>query len=182
MNAEEMKSAWNQANQPEKKITIIQSMTSGRNHPVLSGIRKQMIIEALAFAVFLFVYNDFFDGEKKPVYANLLLGAAGVIAILHNIFLYRIAGKPTAGETMIESISAKVSAVKLQGYISVVSRATWAACLLVFFTSGIAFTTSKALLLGACILCILVQFAVLARIWYNRTRALKETLFMLRAE
>ncbi|WP_261387669.1 hypothetical protein [Chitinophaga pinensis] len=31
-------------------------------------MRRQLLMETIAFILFLIVYYDFFDGDKKPVY------------------------------------------------------------------------------------------------------------------
>ena len=88
MEQDALKSAWQSMDANRKTNTELSTMMRESSHPVLKQIRKQLILETIAFTALLFVYYDFFDGDRKPFYANMLLVMAMLFVIAHNIMGY----------------------------------------------------------------------------------------------
>ena len=148
MEQDPLKSAWKRINTEQKSNTDITSMLLEKKHPVLKGIRKQLVIETVAFTAFLFIYFDFFDGDRKPFYANILLVAAMLFSIIHNIIVYLLAKRPVKGNNIKRLLERHLLKLKLHAALSVAARIMAAVCLLLFFTSVIKFNTRKYLLLA----------------------------------
>lgn len=176
MEQDALKSAWQDMVTEPQNNNHLKSMMRETTHPVLKRMRKQLIIETIAFTIFLFVYYDFFDGNRKPLYANVLLVAAMLLVILHNIITYLLTRGRNKGNTIKQSLEAYLVKMKVHAAVSVVSRVLMAGCLLLFFTSVIAFNSNKYWILAAIILVFVIQIALLARIWRNRIRGMKRTI------
>ncbi len=70
MELDALQSIWQHSDQAPKTTTEIKTMMLERTHPVLKRIRRQLIIESIAFAFFLVTYYNFFDGDKKHFHAK----------------------------------------------------------------------------------------------------------------
>jgi cation transport ATPase len=173
MEQDNLRSAWQGMATTPKTNAEIKNMMQENGHPVLKGIRKQLIIEIIAFTALLFVYYDIFDGDQKPLYANVLLVLALLFLITHNIFGYVLTKWPVKGTTIKQSLMDQLSKIKTYAVVSVAGRALASGCLLIFFTAVITFNAGKVWMLTAIILVFIVQIGLLARIWMKRIRKMK---------
>lgn len=89
---------------PNKNNEELRKMLQENRHPVLKGIRLQMIIETTAWTIFLFVYYDMFDGHRKPLYLNALLVTAVLLLLLHSITGYLSAKNLVSGNNLKQSL------------------------------------------------------------------------------
>jgi len=176
MEQDILKAAWQEQGGSGKSNSALQQMLHEGKHPLLKRIRRQMVLEALAFTAFLCVYYNAFDGDRKPLGANILLVAAMLLAIGHNIINYWLTKQHGGGNNLQQSLYGQLSRMKLHAVLSVGSRVLVAACLLLFFASVITFTVTKYWLLAAVVVIFLVQMVILARIWTTRVRQLQDTI------
>lgn len=176
MEQDPLKSAWQGISPKAKSNTELQRMLKEGTHPLLKGIRKQMIIETAAYIAFLCIYYNAFDGNRKPLGMNALLVAAMLLAIGHNILNYRFTKRRIQGENLQQSLNGQLSQMKLHAIVSITSRVLMAACLLGFFTAVINFNAGKYWLLAGVIAVYIVQMALLSRIWLGRIRQMKDTI------
>lgn len=173
MEPDALRSAWRAADTAQKNNTELLSMLREGQHPVLKHIRRQLIIETFAFTVFLFLYYNLFDGDKKPLYANLFIAGGMLLVIIHNILGYAFTKRSIIGNNMKQSLEHYLTALKKHAIISIMCRALMVGCLLLFFTSVISFNAIKYWSLLAIVLMLLVQLMVLWSIWLKRIRKLK---------
>jgi len=176
MEQQFFKSAWQDDNSASKSNAELKAMMQEKRHPVLKRIRRQLIIETIGFTAFLLVYYDFFDGDRKPLFANVLLLAAVLLAIVHNVIGYMLTKRRIEGDNIKQSLEAHLSRMKLYAFASVASRVLTAACVLTFFASVITFTTQKYWILAGTIAVFIVQVMLLSGIWAGRIRHMKGTL------
>lgn len=176
MEGDALQSAWQQMTASQRTNTELQAMMKENTHPVLKRIRKQLIIETIAFTAFLFVYYDFFDGDRKPVYANVLLVSAMLLVILHNIPGYMMARQTINSDNIKQSLQVQLKKMRTYAALSIAARVLTSACLLLFFTSVITFTTQKSWLLAVLIAVMVVQLGWLAVIWLKRIRQMRTTI------
>lgn len=176
MERDTLIAAWQAADATSKNNAELISMLQEGQHPVLKHIRKQLIIEIIAFSIFLFVYYDFFDGDQKPLYANLLIVGAMILVIIHNILGYIFTRRSFKGNNIKQSLEGHLVSLKKHAAISVTCRTLMAGCLLLFFTSVINFTASKYWALIAIVLIFLIQLIVLWSLWQKRIRKLGGTI------
>jgi len=176
MELDTLQAAW-QNNDPKPRTNSeLRSMMHERTHPVLKRIRRQLIIESIAFTFFLLAYYNLFDGDQKPFYVNGLLVAAMLFVLVHNLAGYKLAKAGITGNDIKEALSKQLSKLKLYALVSVLSRVLVAGCLLFFFTSIITFTAEKYWLLVAILLIFVIQVVFLSRIWLNRMRQIKKAM------
>ncbi|HUP12285.1 MAG TPA: hypothetical protein VM187_08745, partial [Niastella sp.] len=135
MERDALISAWHGAGATAKNNVELTAMLRDGQHPVLKHIRRQLIIETIAFTVFLFLYHDFFDGDRKPLYASLLIAGAMMSVIIHNILSYVFTKRSFEGNNLKQSLEQYLHVLKKHAIISIMCRALMAGCLLLFFTS-----------------------------------------------
>lgn len=130
---EDLFAAWNEVNTTS---VVHAGLLRERQHPVLKQIRKQMVIELVGFALFLIVYYDFFDGDRKPVYANVLLVVAmlGVMAV--NVVGYVLAKQGVIGENLRDALKKQVEKMKVYAIVAVIARGLMMGSFVLFFNAG----------------------------------------------
>jgi hypothetical protein len=173
MEQDALRSAWSAANTTAKNNNELIAMLRDGQHPVLKHIRRQLIIESIAFTIFLSLYYNLFDGDRKPLYANLLIAGSMLLVIIHNILGYVFTKRSITGNTIKQSLEHHLVTLKKHAVLSIMCRALMAGCLLAFFASVISFNTSKYWALAAIVAIFLVQLIALWGIWLKRIRKLK---------
>lgn len=176
MENDALKSAWQAIPTPRKSDAELKSALREGVHPVLKGIRRQLVIEAVAFAVFLSVYYDFFDGDRKPLYANIMLVGAMLFVIAHNIAGYLFARQRVGADSIRQSLEGRLARMKAYAAASIAARVLAGACLCLFFTSVIEFDASRYGLLAVVITVFAVQVAALSGLWRRRIRRMQEVI------
>jgi len=172
MKIDELKTAWNEIETPAKSAEEIKLMLQENRHPVLKGIRKQVIIELIGWSVFLACYYSMFDGGNKPLWMNVLLVVCVLFPLIHNLMSYGFTKYLIKGDTIRESVNNYLSNVKIYAGVSVISRALFASGLLLFLTYGIKFNEAKYFSLGVIVLLFLVQLGLLVNLWIKRLNKL----------
>jgi hypothetical protein len=176
MDQKDLISAWQAVDAAPKKNTELNSIIQQRRQRVFKRMRKQLLIETLTFIVFLFVYYDFFDGDRKPIYTNMLIIVSMLLVIALNITGYMLAKRSMRGDNIKQSLNEYLSKVKLYAVLSVAGRALMAGCLLLFFTSVIKFNANKYWILAGIIAILVVQLIALSGMWLKRIGQLKGSI------
>lgn len=173
MQNDPLKSMWNDLGNTPKDQQALKTMLAA---PGIRKMRRQLLLETIAFILFLIVYYDFFDGDRKPVYANIALVGASLFAIIHSILGYQLATKVLHTDTIKQSLKKSLLRLRRYAVISVSSRIIAAACLLLFFTSVISFTNHKYLFLLIILAVFTVQIILLRNVWKKRINKLENDL------
>lgn len=176
MELNELKSTWNTIETPAISTTEIQSMLSENKHPILKDIRKQLTIEIIGWSIFLVCYYTMFDGNKKPIWINTLVILSILLPLTHNFMGYRFAKYLVQGTNIYDSLKNYLSKVKVYAIISIISRQIYLMGLLLFFTYGLSFNTSKYISLTIIGLAFLIQLVIICRIWAKRLKSLENSL------
>ncbi|HLP36384.1 hypothetical protein [Lacibacter sp.] len=167
MELNELKSGWQNAGGNYRTEADLERMTNINQHPTLKRIRIKMIIETVVLSFFLFVYYDWFDGDKKPLYANLLLFTGALLYILNDVIGYITLAKPVMKENLRSSVQHLLQKVKRLSMLSLVVSFFYSVCMLTFFLSVITFTKEKSFILLGMIL-VLVQLTHISyKVWRN---------------
>jgi hypothetical protein len=172
MELDELRSAWGSVNAPAKSNEELQLMLKENKHPVLKGIRRQLIIELTCWLAFIACYYTMFDGDRKPIFLNLILIACVMFLVVHNLMGYYFSKYLVNGSSIKLSIQNYLSKVKWYASVSVFARFLYAAGLLLFFTYGIHFSRGKYNLLGVAIAVFAVNLFWLYRLWARRVKQL----------
>src|SRR5436189_4576238 len=103
MELEDLKSEYQNAGKASLSKENIQKMIVENNHRVLKGIKIQLLIETVLWAIFLSVYYNIFDGHLKSPLWNALLVVSVIFILAHNVLGFQIMGNPINGEAILES-------------------------------------------------------------------------------
>ncbi|GAA4437364.1 hypothetical protein GCM10023091_16470 [Ravibacter arvi] len=176
MENDPLKSAWHNIATPQKNDAELTSILKESAHPVLKEIRRQLLFETVAFSLFLLVYYDFFDGDRKPLYANLLLVGVLLLVIGHNVAGYLIARRGITGSNIRQALTNRLSGMKTYAFVSVTLRVLSAAGLWFFFISVMDLDAHRYGLLALGMVIVSVQVFFLSRIWAGRIKRMKEAI------
>jgi len=174
MELNDLKSSWQNAGGHFKGKTELADMTRITHHPSLKKIRRKLIAETIFLLFFLFIYYDWFDGDQKPLYANLVLVIGLLLYIANDIIGYISVAKPIHGSNLKLSISSYFSGIKRLAVFSLTFSLLYSICLIVFFTSVIHFTREKRLLLVALAILLFQLIFWSFRVWNRRIKSLVE--------
>ena len=174
MELEDLKSDWQNGLIAEKSEDDLQKMTRITNHPTLKRIRTKLIIETICFVLFLLAYYDWFDGDKKPFYANAFLVVSLLFFIANDVVGYFSIEKRIEGSNLKTSLEKYLSKIKQLSTLSLMCTFLYSISILVFFTSVIHFTREKSfILVGISIIFIQLMFWS-QRIWTRWIKKLEQ--------
>ena len=172
-----LKEAWKGAGNNTKSTADLKEMLKGNKHPVLRKIKRQMIIEIVMFSIFGLIYYDAFDGDKKPLYANVLLVASLLLVIFHNLIGYFNTKNSVKGNNLRVSLERYEHQLKTFAVLSITSRIICNAGLAIFFTSMIEVRLWPLLILLGLLA---LQMIIVARMWRKRIQAIDTTVGSLK--
>jgi hypothetical protein len=178
MDLEDLKSDYKKSRVENLKTTeSLSKMKKSENHPVLKGIKKQLIFESIIWIVLLVVYYDFFDGQQKSILWNLLLVISILLLLSHNVLGYILVKNPIFGENIKESLQKYLTKIKSYSYISIASRVFAVTIFLGFLTSNAEWGINKTLLfMGLFLATITSQIYLLRKVWNKRIHSIENTI------
>lgn len=174
MELNDLKSGWQNASGAFKSEADLQKMTQITRHPSLKKIRTKLIVETIGLIFFLFVYYDWFDGDKRPFYVNLLLVGSLLLYISNDVIGYVSIARPIRGINLKLSIQNYLMRVKRLSFFSLIISLLYSVSIIVFFTSVINFTKEKRLILAGIIIVLFQMFFLSLKIWTKRINKLKQ--------
>jgi hypothetical protein len=174
MELNDLKSGWQNAGGALKSEVDLQKMTRITHHPSLKKIRIKLIMETIGLVFFLFIYYDWFDGDKKPFYVNLLLVSSLLLYISNDVIGYISIARPIRGINLKLSIQNYLTRLKRLSFFSLITSLLYSVSIIVFFTSVINFTKEKRLLLAGIIIVLFQMFLLSFKIWTKRINKLKQ--------
>ncbi len=174
MELNELKSGWKNAGGYLRTEEELGRMTKMVNHPVIKRIKTKLLIQIVVLLAFLFVYYDWFDGDKKPLYANLVLVTGLVLYLLNDIVGYVYLTKPVGEGNLKQSVQDYLTSVKRLSFLSLIVTVVYSSSIIVFFTSTILFTKEKALLLVFSVVIVLQLIMLSSKLWSRWIRKLHQ--------
>lgn len=174
MNIDELKNDW-QNFQPENTGMKEQPMLKKGNNQ-LNAIRLRLAVEMVSYALFLAVYYTMFDGDKKPLYANLLLVGSFFMVIVHSLTGYLAAKNIISGENILQSMTKFHKKLKGYAMISLLTRTVSLICLLIFFVSSVELNTKKNWILVSLVLLVATQAYINNKIWSDRIKKIGDCI------
>ena len=118
MELDEFKSGWRNAGNRIKSQEDLEKMTKLVNHPVIKRIKTRLAIQIVVLLLFLLVYYDWFDGDQKPLYANLALVTGLVLYVLNDVAGYLSLMKPVGESNLRQSVWDYLMRVKRLSFFS----------------------------------------------------------------
>ncbi|KDN54018.1 hypothetical protein [Flavobacterium seoulense] len=176
MELDDLKSDWNKVQPNLKTDEAMLLLLQENKHPVLKSIRKQIGIEITAWLVFLLSYYWLFDGAKKPFWINLILVISLGFPIFHSFYGYHFNKYLSDGANVKKALEQVYYRLKKYAVVSVISRVGFICGLLVFFSYGIQFTTTKYYSLAVICFVFLIQLWVLYLIWNQRLKRIRQAI------
>ena len=176
MELNDLKSTWRSAGDTSKSELDLQRMTKISNHPSLKKIRAKLLMEFICLTIFLIIYKDWFDGDKKPLYANVLLLSGLLLYILNDVIGYISILKPIRGTNLKISIQNYFIRIKRLFVCSLILSGVYGISLILFFTSVVNFNREKYFILTGIIATLLLMTYFSLRIWTNWIRSLKQKI------
>ncbi len=178
MDLDDLKSDYqNMENEGSKSLEDFRKMKKPGRHPILKGIRRQLIFESTAWIFIVIVYYDFFDGHLKSVLWNILLVVSIALVLIHNILGYRIVKTPIRSHNLKDSLGSYLTRIKKYARVSIASRILAVSIFMGFLTS-----TSNAagntyyMVVGGFVLLIMIQYYLLHHIWQKRVKHIKNSI------
>ncbi|QRR01475.1 hypothetical protein [Dyadobacter sandarakinus] len=176
MNIDELKNDWKNL-QPDNTGMKEQSMLkNGKGNSQLNAIRLRLAIEMVSYVLFLAVYYTMFDGDKKPLYANLLLVGSFLMVIIHSLTGYLAAKNIISGKNILQSMSRYHKKLKGYAMVSLLTRTVSLICLLIFFVSSIELNTTKSWMLVGLVLLVATQAYINYNIWSARIKKIGDCI------
>lgn len=179
MENDDLKSLWKEIKTPEKDANQLSKMMKAKNHPVLKSIKRQAIVEFLAFVIFLFCYYTMFDGNKKPLLINLILVFAVAFNMLNHLKIYRLQQNFRGGSNLLNDVSSFAEKLKTSQIQTIMSKVILAIGMILFFTDGIELNEKKWYAIAFIVVVFILQLLLLNKIWQKRVREIKLTIIEL---
>jgi len=176
MELSDLKSDWHNAGVTMKSEGDLLKMTRINNHPTLKKIRSKLIIETFCFILFLSIYYDWFDGDKKPMYANALLVSSLLLFIANDMIGYFSIVKKFSGRDIKNSLEIYLARIKRLSIYSMICIVLYSFSILLFFTSVIHFTKEKSFILLSFVILLFQMLFWSQRIWNKWIKSLQQQL------
>jgi len=176
MELQNLKESWQKAGEAFRSEADLQKMTRITHHPSIKKIRTKLIIETIGLVLLLFVYYDWFDGNKKPFSANVLLVSSLLLYILTDVIGYISIISPVRGINLKLSLQNYLVLIKRLSVLSLMVSFVYAISIIIFFTSIINFTKEKKLIL---LFFTVILFQIIFwshRIWSKWIKKLKQQI------
>lgn len=174
MELNELKSGWQNAGKAFKSEADLHRMTRIVNHPSLKKIRTKLIIETIMLVFVLFIYYDWFDGDKKPFYANAALVVSLLLYIVNDVIGYISITRPVLENNLRLSIQNYLRRIKRLSIFSLIITCLYSISIIIFFTSTIIFTKEKSLMLIFGTVVVIQIILLSSRIWAKWIKNLKQ--------
>jgi hypothetical protein len=172
----ELKSKWQNAGNDLKNETDLLSMTKITSHPTLKKIRMKLITETIFLLIFLVIYYDWFDGDKKSISTNIFLIVSVLSYIFNDIIYYISIEKLISGSNIKNSIQNYLSRIRRLSIFSIGFSFMYGISLIVFFASVISFTREKSFILLGLIIILFQLMFWSNRVWTKRINSLNQHL------
>src|SRR5690554_6106105 len=107
MELHELKNLWKSDGTPHKTQEEIAVLMHAKSHPVFRSVRRQIIVEALAWAAFLLFGYSAFDANTKPLWVGLMLALPVVATLTHHLIgFFWMVSAPAESIPLCESLRA----------------------------------------------------------------------------
>lgn len=179
MELDELRNDWKAIHSSEIELSQLKNMLNEKSHPVLSGARKQLMIELLGWLAFLVLCFTGLDAQQKPLLTNMILVTSIIMPALFNVYGHQLTKDLIAGPDIRSSMLSRIMLLRRFVTGTVVFRLMLIAGVGYFLISTIHLNERKLILLGATSLILIFQLYLLVRIWNKRITKLTDTLTQL---
>jgi len=178
MDINDLRAEWQNAGGGLVNEEKLRLMTKISQHPTLKKLRIKLILETVFLTILLFVYYDGFDGDKKPLYANVLLVLSILLYITNNVVGFLYIKNPVRANNISLSVQNHIIVLKRMSVFSLLSSVIYAVTLLFYFSVSIKFTSLKYVLVIILILSFAAVFYFSYKKWKNKIDHFSHVLSM----
>lgn len=175
MNLNELKTSWQNSGAGKKNMTELETMTKISHHPTIRRIGIKLIIEIIFLIAFIILYNDFFDGENKPLWVTVLLVASALLFIGNDVIGLISVFNPIKENTLTLSLNRYFFKLKKLAFYSILSSLLFGTSVILFFTSTIDFNNRKYMILAGMVLTMLAMIFISYKNWTQRIAQVRNT-------
>ncbi|WP_353197830.1 hypothetical protein [Parapedobacter defluvii] len=177
MELNELKDLWKGDGTPHKKQKEIEVLMHAKSHPVFRSVRRQIVVETLAWVMFLLFGYSAFDAATKPLWVGLMLALPVMATLTHHLIGYFwMVSAPVGSIPLSESLRASYRRMRWFTMRDTLLRLAMLVGLVSFFAYGITFTAGKYGLLGVICTATLIQLVFHRTLWGRRLRRLRYTI------
>ena len=176
MELDTLKSDWKKMGAGKKDQKELLMMTKIKNHPNIKRIRIKFAMEAILLVAFLCVYYDGFDGDSKPLWANVLLIGVTAIYIIIRFIGFLALRNPINEGNLKKSLSRFLQNLKRMATSILLTSLLFGVAIISFFASSVNLTKGKYFMLAGMILSLMLLVYVSRRNWLKRIEGIKTTL------
>jgi drug/metabolite transporter (DMT)-like permease len=180
MDLDKIKSNWKETGVGKKNQNELLVMTKIKNHPNIKNIKIKFFIEFVLLIVFVVVYYDGFDGETKPLWANILLVSSAAVYILNRFIGWLILRSPVKESNLKDSLKSFQYYLKRMALFTLLTSLLFGSSIILFFSTTIDFTKDKKIALAAMIVSLILLVFLSGRNWIKRVKEINYTLSELR--
>lgn len=167
MELEDLKSEWQYADVAFRSDADLLKMTKIKNHPSVKKIRTKLMVEIICSVLFLTVYYDWFDGDQKSIYANILLVSSLLLYIANDVIGYIAIAKGMNGLNLKVSLENYLIKIRRLSVFSLICTFLYSISFLLFFSSVIHFTKEKSFILLFLVI-VLIQMLFWSHLIWNK--------------
>ena len=176
MELENLKASWKNAGSDKKDQNELWMMTRIKNHPQVKKLRIKFLIESILLTIFIFVYYDGFDGNTKPLWANIVLVFSAVMYVVLRFVGWVVLRNPINGNDLKKSLSNFRRKLKGIAFGVISTSLLFGATIIIFFVSVINFTTQKYILLAIMVITLIISLYISSKIWVKRVGYITKTI------
>ncbi|MDO5978470.1 hypothetical protein [Flavivirga spongiicola] len=167
-------------NDNSKSIESLNKMKYSGSHPVLKGIKKQLVFEGILWTLILIVFYDFFDGHLKAFYWNVLLVMSILLVLLHNVLGFIIVRAPINDSSIKDSLRKYLNKIKSYSRVSIISRVLAVVIFMGFLTSNVVWDSRKIWTsLVFLVIMMVAQVYFLNKVWRQRVKKIENQIDVL---
>lgn len=167
-----MKDLWNASQTEHTNMETLKNMVAEKSHPVLKKIKRQLLVEIVAWIVIICVYHNAFDGDKRPGAINLVFVIGFLQAIAYNLSSYLGARNLIQGVNLSASIKEYTKKLKKFQWAAVCSRAVLMAAIITFFCYGLEIDTKRLISIAVIAVLFGIQLVLISLSWNKRIKKL----------
>ena len=165
MDMNELKSTWQSADNPKRSEKELAVMTTVRKHQQLRRIQLKLAIESTFLIVFLSTYYDALDGDRRPLWLNVVFLGSVLLYILNDVAGFINITRLTQGATILDALKSLVLRLRRLKVFSLFTSTLFGLSLIAFLSSGINFTALKLGVLAGLVATMVGLMYVSHRVW-----------------
>jgi vacuolar-type H+-ATPase subunit I/STV1 len=178
MDFEDQKKYWQEPGNAEEEKWMGQHLRRVWTHPSLRYIRRELIVETVAWVLFLFLYYSALDGALRPFGWNFAMVIALVLLIVHGLMGYHLASKPVSNAPLLVAMRERLKELTNYSWISVSLQTGTLVIIMGFLLSTVTalWETPKVWLFGTMVIWLIIAFGIQVWIWRYRLGQLRKSI------